>query len=170
MREPQTPWSADREGPGAGPLIFGVPWNCPASLAATAAGLASALDLHLICAYVDPASYLVEWSPTAELLAESLDPAVNEEAAYPASMVHERLVSILGPSGAGWSFRVLNGAVSMALARLAQSTGASMLIVGGQRPGLLSRLGRILEGSVAEELSRIQYRPVVVVPAGRKDS
>ncbi|NKR11166.1 MULTISPECIES: universal stress protein [unclassified Paenarthrobacter] len=163
-------WSALQDStdePAPGPLVLGVPWNCPASLAMTAARLAAALDLHLICAYVDPSSYLVEWSPASGLLAESLDPAVNEEAAYPASMVLERLESILGPAGTEWSFRVLNGSVSAALTRLAQSTGASMLVVGGQRPGLLPRLGRILEGSVAEDLGRVQSRPVVVVPARR---
>ena len=64
-----------------------------------------------------------------------------------------------------WSFRVLNGAVAQALGRLAESTDASVLIVGGDRPGRLAAMERMLEGSVSAELASLQYRPVLVIPA-----
>lgn len=151
----------------AGRVILGVPWNCPAPLLLTAANLASALGVHLLCAFVDPSSYLVEWGPASDLPAVSLDPAVNDEAAYPAETVRRRVEHILAPTGVAWSFRVRNGSVGDALCRLADSVGASMFIVGGHRPGFLPRLGRVLEGSVGEALERSQHRPVVVVPPQR---
>lgn len=149
---------------GAGPLILGIPWAVPPVLVRTAAELAAALDLHLVCAFVDPGSYLTEWEPPGTLSAASLDPAVNEEALFPAKDVRGRLEEVLGPDGTSWSFRVLNGDVSSALSRLADNAGASLLVVGGGRDGLLPRISRLLEGSVSARLTRIQNRPVVVVP------
>lgn len=148
----------------AGPLILGVPWPAPPGLVQAAANLAAALELRLVCAFVDPASYLIEWESARTRLAASLDPAVNDEAMYPAAELRGQLEDILGPPGAAWSFRVLNGDVGRALCRLAESTGASMFIVGGGRDGLLARLTRVLEGSVAASLTRLQHRAVVVVP------
>ena len=152
------------EDPARGPVILGTPWNCPEDLVLTAASLATALDLHLICAFVDPASYLVEWTPQPDLLGMSLDPVVNEEAAYPSAEVLRRLQAILGPTESEWSFRVLNGGVGPALCRLVDSAGAQMIIIGGSRPGLLPKLGRALEGSIAQFLEHSQHRPIVIVP------
>ncbi|WP_346927490.1 universal stress protein [uncultured Arthrobacter sp.] len=164
MRTPD--WQADEgDGRSGGPVVLGVAWSAPEGLVRAAAELAAALELHLICAYVDPASYLTEWEPPGTLLAASLDPVVNDEALQPAGELRYRVEGILGPGGPDWSFRVLNGAVSRALARLADSTGASMLVIGGGRDGLFPRLTRMLEGSVATTLTRIQRRPVLVIPA-----
>lgn len=151
----------------AGPLILGVPWPVPPALVRTAAGLAAALEVHLLCAFVDPASYLIEWEPASALPAASLDPATNEEAAYPAEEVRDRLEEIFGAGHPDWTLRVLNGDVSSALTRLADSTGASMFIVGSGREGLVPRVSRFLEGSVSARLLRLQARPVVVVPDHR---
>ena len=147
-----------------GPLVLGVTWQPSERLARIASGLAASLGVHLVCAFVDPASYLTEWNPVGSRTAVSLDPAANDEAQFPSGHVLRSLEALLGPPGAGWSFRVLNGDVSQALARLAESTGASLLIVGGPRAGVLARVDRILEGSVSVALARTQPRPVLVVP------
>jgi Universal stress protein family len=147
-----------------GPLVLGVPWTVPPVLVRAGAELAAALDVHLVCAYVDPSSVLTEWEPLRTRTAASLDPVVNEEALYPAGDVRARLTSLLGPQGTTWSFRELHGDVSSALARLGGSAGACMLMVGNGRAGVLAKLGRTLEGAVADRLIRIQDRPVVVVP------
>ncbi|WP_411374146.1 universal stress protein [Arthrobacter sp. MPF02] len=147
-----------------GPLILGVPWTVPPVLVRAGAELADALGVHLVCAYVDPASVLTEWEPYRTRTAASLDPVVNEEALYPASEVRASLTGILGPQGTAWSFRELHGDVASALARLADSTGACMLMVGNGRGGPLAKLGRALETGVADKLARLQGRPVVVVP------
>ena len=122
----------------------------------------------MICAYVDPASYLTEWEPPVSRTSASLDPAVNNETDFPSGQVRNVLQAILGPPGEEWSFRVLNGAVALALGRLAASTDATLLIVGGQRPGRLAAVERLLEGSVGVNLAGLQRKPVLVIPrAGR---
>jgi nucleotide-binding universal stress UspA family protein len=161
--------SGDFEVAGAsewsdGPLVLGVPWEFDERLVRAAAGLAVIMGTHLICAFVDPASYLTEWEPAASQPGTSLDPAPNAEAEYPARQMLAGLIDVLGPPGGAWSFRVLNGDVAHALGRLAQSADAAALIVGGQRPGRVARMGRLLEGSVSLSLTRLQGRPVLVVP------
>jgi len=156
--------SPDTDDRLAGPIVVGIPWPVPAGLVHAAAELAEALELHLVCAFVDPASYLTEWEPAGTLLAASLDPAANDEAAYPAGEIRQQLETILGAAGSDWSFRVLNGDIGRALSRLADSVGASVLVVGGGRAGFLPRLSRLLEGSVPAGLTRLQNRPVVVIP------
>jgi hypothetical protein len=59
---------------------------------------------------------------------------------------------------------VLNGAVAVALIRLAVSSDAAMLIVGGPRPGRLAAMERLLEGSVSLDLTSLQRSPVLVIP------
>jgi hypothetical protein len=58
---------ADEVGPD-GPIVLGAGWDFPERLACTAAGVAAGLGLHLVCAYVNPASYLTERSPTGSRL------------------------------------------------------------------------------------------------------
>ena len=160
---PDDPTSPGRSAE-SGPVILGVPWDCPSRLVLEAADVASALEVPLVCAFVDPASYLVEWEPPAHLPGASLDPAHNDEAAYPAEEVLRKLQHLLSDHEQQWSFRVLNGDVAPALCRLAQSTGASLIIVSGQRPGLLHRIGRVIDESVAGRLQHLQRLPVLVVP------
>lgn len=164
MESPESSTFEPDEGRPAGPLILGVPPTAAPGLVRTAAKLAAALELHLVCAFVDPASYLIEWESPGDLVAATLDPAVNEEALYPAEEVRRMIEAVLGPAGSDWSFRVLNGGVSNALARLGEASGASMIVVGAGRAGILSRISQTLEGSVATALTRIQNRPVVVIP------
>ncbi|MDJ0459879.1 universal stress protein [Arthrobacter sp. NQ7] len=147
-----------------GTIVLGVEWNFSEHLIRTAAHLAASLKAHLICAFVDPASYLTEWAPENQRTALSLDPSTNEEAEFPSSQLQQRLHDILGQPGQTWSFRVLNGDPSKALTRLAENTGAALLVVGPGRQGSLARLGRALEGSVTATLIQQQHRPVLVIP------
>jgi nucleotide-binding universal stress UspA family protein len=147
-----------------GPVVLGVPWSPPGRLIRTGAALAATLGAHLVCAFVDPAGYLTEWEPPKSLIAASLDPALNFEAFYLAPDLLDRLSGVLGAPGKGWSFRVLNGDAACALARLAESTGASLIVVGGPRIGRLAALARLLKGSTSVSLDRLQPVPVVVVP------
>lgn len=147
-----------------GPLLLGVGWDFPERLVRTAADLAAALGQHLVCAFVDPASYLTEWEPDGTRTAHSLDPVINDEAAFPSGDLLRRLEAVLGKPGEAWSFRVLNGDVAKSLVRLAESTGASLLIVGADRPGALAWVDRLLEGSVWGSLTSGGRLPVMVVP------
>ena len=150
-----------------GPIILGVDWNFSEHLIRTAEALADALKVHLVCAFVDPASYLIEWEPVNQRAALSLDPSINEEAEFPSGQLQATLEAILGKPGDTWSFRVLNGDVPKALTRLAENTHATLLVVGAGRKGTLAWLDRTLEGSVPAALARQQQRPVLVVPEGR---
>ena len=152
------------EGRLDGPIVLGVGWNFSEHLIRTAAELAAALGQHLACAFVDPASYLTEWEPEGQRTALSLDPIGDEEADFPSMQVQRNLESILGEPGEAWSFRVLNGDVSKALSRLAENTGASLLVVGADRPGSLAWVDRFLEGSVSASLIHRSRRPVLIVP------
>ena len=150
-----------------GPIILGVEWHFSEYLVRTAEALAAALKVHLVCAFVDPASYLIEWEPVNQRAALSLDPSINEEAEFPSGQLQAKLEAILGKPGDAWSFRVLNGDVPKALNRLAENTHAALLVVGAGRTGTLAWLERTLEGSVPEALAHRQQRPVLVVPEGR---
>ncbi|TNB69759.1 universal stress protein [Arthrobacter sp. BB-1] len=151
----------------SGPIVLGVEWKFSPHLIRTAAELATALGQHLVCAFVDPAGYLTEWEPDTSRDAHSLDPATNEEAEYPADELLHRREALLGRPGKQWSFRVLNGDVPKALCRLAENTGASLIIVGADRPGPLARVDRFLAGSVSSFLTHRQQRPVLIVPDQR---
>lgn len=144
--------------------MLGVGWGFPEHLVRTAADLATALGQHLVCAFVDPASYLTEWEPEDARTAHSLDPAVNEEAEFPSEHLQQRLAALLGQPGESWSFRVLNGDVARALARLADSIGAPLVIVGAGRSGALAWIDRQLEGPVAGALINHGARPVLIIP------
>lgn len=147
-----------------GPVVLGVGWRFSEQLVRTAAGLADDLGRHLVCAFVDPASYLTEWEADGQRTALSLDPVINEEAEFPSRQLLRRLESVLGGPGQRWSFRVLNGDVAKALGRLAESTDASLLIVGAGKPGIRAMMDRVLEGSVSAALMGSQNRPVLIVP------
>ena len=125
-------------------LVLGVDWDFPEHLVRTAAGLAGALEQHLVCAFVDPAT--------------------NEEAVFPSGELLRGLEAILGKPGDSWSFRVLNGDVPKALGRLAESTGASLVIVGADRPGAAAWVDRLLSGSVWGTLASRGQWPVLIVP------
>lgn len=153
-----------------GPVVLGLAWDFSVRLIRAAAALAGNLGLHLVCAFVDPAGYLTEWEPGDARAAHSLDPAANEEAHFPARQLLQLLEPELGPPGELWSFRVLNGDVSKALTRLAESTGAPLIIVGGPAPGAPARIGRLLEGSVSALLIRHQTLPVLIIPDTGEDA
>lgn len=147
-----------------GPVILGVPWQPRDDLIRHGSDLATIMGVHLACAFVDPASYLAEWEPATSRPGISLEPAASMEGDFPDSEVRASIQNVLGPPGLDWSFRVLHGDVANALARLAESSAASILVVGGQRPGRIAGMSRWLEGSVSLSLIRNQARPVVVVP------
>ena len=147
------------------PLIVGVPWAPPRRLIERASELADGLGVHLVCAFVDPSGFLAEFDAARTRTAGSIDPRPNPESLFPVTEVRSALEAVLGVPGEAWSLRVLNGSVPEAIARLAESTGASAIVVGGPRHGTRAGFSRLLERSVSARLVRIQHRPVIVVPA-----
>ncbi|MET3919448.1 universal stress protein [Arthrobacter sp. UYEF20] len=157
---------SDEPFTGPAPLLLGVlPGQYPEVLQ-TAASLADALSAPLICAYVDEASYLVEWDPARSAHRLSLHPDADDA---DIRAVTQELRSVVGAAcdklGVNWALRTLAGDPARALGRLAAEAGAAMIIVGTPERGLGHRLSAALNGSVAAWLSHHQEHPILIVPA-----
>ncbi|HSU48277.1 MAG TPA: universal stress protein [Arthrobacter sp.] len=151
------------------PLLVGImPKQHPEVLQA-AATLAARLSVPLICAYVDEASYLVEWDPARSAHRPARHPdadddmtALTRELKAQVQAAVDKLPSDGGPLQ--WSFRTLAGDPARALGQLAAEVDAPMIIVGTSERGFTHRLSEALNGSVGAWLSHHQSRPVLVVP------
>jgi nucleotide-binding universal stress UspA family protein len=136
----------------------------------TAFTLAAKLSTPLLCAYVDEASYLVEWDPARSAHRLSLHPDKDDEdiRAVTADLeaVIEAALKDASADGApvDWTLRTLTGDPARALARLAAERDAPMIIVGTSERGVAHRISEALNGSVGTWLSHHQSRPVLVVP------
>jgi nucleotide-binding universal stress UspA family protein len=157
---------SDDASTGTAPLVVGVvPGQYPEVLRA-AASLAEGLSAPLICAYVDEASYLVEWDPARLAHRLSLHPDADDAEIR---AVTQELRSVAGAAcddlGVAWTLRTLAGDPARALGRLAAEVGAGMIIVGTPERGLGHRISEALNGSVAAWLSHHQNCPVLIIPA-----
>jgi nucleotide-binding universal stress UspA family protein len=134
----------------------------------TATQLAARLSAPLLCAYVDEASYLVEWDPARSAHRLSLHPEKDDDDVRAVTLeiraVIEDAVGASGDPSINWTLRTLAGDPARALARLAAETNAPMIVVGTSEKGLAHRISEALNGSVAAWLSHHQSRPVLVVP------
>ncbi|VXA98047.1 Universal stress family protein [Arthrobacter sp. 9AX] len=155
---------------GTSPLLVGIAPKQHPEVLQTAAVLAARLGRPLLCAYVDEASYLVEWDPARSAHRLSLHPDADDEdiravAAELRAAVEAAVAKV--PAGAGqaeWTLRTLAGDPARALARLAAESDVPMIIVGTSERGFSHRLSEALNGSVGAWLSHHQSRPVLVVP------
>jgi nucleotide-binding universal stress UspA family protein len=134
----------------------------------TATQMAARLSAPLLCAYVDEASYLVEWDPARSAHRLSLHPDKDDDDVRAVTLeiraVIEDAVGASGDPSINWTLRTLAGDPARALARLAAETNAPMIVVGTSEKGLAHRISEALNGSVAAWLSHHQSRPVLVVP------
>src|SRR6476661_9371283 len=151
---------------GPPPLLVGVVPGQHPEVLQTAAALAQKLSAPLLCAYVDEASYLVEWDPARSAHRLSLHPeADNEEIRKQTERLRSDIAAVCEGPGVEWSLRTLTGDPARALGRLAADAGAAMIVVGTPEPGLGHRITAALNGSVAAWLSHHQDRPILIVPA-----
>ena len=156
----------DESAHGPAPLVVGVvPGQYPEVLQ-TAASLAKSLATPLICAYVDEASYLVEWDPARSTHRLSLHPDKNDDDIRSVTEdLKSVIVSAVRPgTPTEWTLRTLAGDPARALGRLAAEVNAPMIIVGTPERGFGHRITELLNGSVAAWLTHHQSRPVLVVP------
>ena len=129
-----------------------------------AARLARESGRHIVFAYVELNSALIEQENSGLRLRMSLDPPVDDEMASITSELRTRLGDSEALAGVTWTLRVLGGDPAQALDRLAQRVDASLIVVGGPRRGVAHRAESLLTGSVSGWLARNQKRPVLVVP------
>lgn len=158
---------------GPPPLLVGVMPNQHPEVLITAATLAAKLSAPLMCAYVDEASYLVEWDPARSAHRLSLNPEADND---DIRAVTAELKAAIGRTVAGvasggapvdWTLRTLAGDPARALARLAAESSVPMIIVGTSERGMTHRISELLNGSVGLWLTHHQSRPVLVVPYRR---
>ncbi|MHC6591807.1 universal stress protein [Arthrobacter sp. C152] len=152
------------------PLLVGLMPRQHPEVLQTAAALAAAVGAPMVCAYVDEASYLVDWDPSRSAHRMSLRPDAGvKELRVLAAGLEERIREVVGAAPAGraaveWTLRTLTGDPARSLGRLAAEVEAPMIIVGTSERGFSHRLSEALNGSVGAWLSHHQNRPVLVVP------
>ncbi|RXR28084.1 universal stress protein [Oerskovia turbata] len=147
------------------PVVLGVVRGQPDEVLRTASGLAARLGAELICATVNPARFLVAESADGHVTSASIDPDfhdAHDDELDPEVAGH--LAAVLDPVGVRWSTRLLAGDPADALARLARTVDAELIVVGTHGPG--RGIHELFNRSVAIHLAHRQTRPVVVVPAG----
>ncbi|WP_255769347.1 universal stress protein [Pseudarthrobacter sulfonivorans] len=155
---------------GPPPLLVGVRPDQHPEVLTTAANLAARLSAPLLCAYVDEASYLVEWDPGRSAHRLSLHPDRDDADIQAVTAGLKALIQgTLANAGTGgtpvpWTLRTLAGDPARALGRLAAESNVPMIIVGTSERGLSHRISEMLNGSVGLWLTHHQSRPVLVVP------
>lgn len=158
---------------GPPPLLVGVLPGQHSEVLTTAANLAAKMSAPLLCAYVDEASYLVEWDPGKSAHRLSLHPGQDDDDVRAVTnelkATVEHAVANAGSGGAPveWTLRTLAGDPARALARLAAESNVPMIVVGTSERGLSHRISEMLNGSVGLWLTHHQSRPVLVVPYRR---
>lgn len=151
---------------GAGAVLVGLlPRQDPAVLQCAAA-LAAVTGAELVAAYVDPGSYLIEWDPRGNVVAESLNRALDPEDHAASAVVELRPLLDQAASAVGLrsNFHVLGGDPALALGRLAGVLQCAAIVVGARRPGVLAGIDEVLAGSVVHKLLATQHIPVLAIP------
>jgi nucleotide-binding universal stress UspA family protein len=151
------------------PLLVGIMPQQHPEVLQTAAALAAGLGSPLVCAYVDEASYLVEWDPDRSAHRLSRHPEADDDMLSLSTDLTAQVQSTMAELAPGgktpeWSFRTLTGDPARALGQLAAEVDAPIIIVGTPERGFTHRLSEALNGSVGTWLSHHQSRPVLVVP------
>ncbi len=146
-------------------VIVGVAPGQPDAVVQQAAGFASHFAAELVCAWVDPGRYMVSEHPDGSMSTLSFDPDntdLADEGFHPGLRV--RLETLLEGRGLAWSTRALAGDPALALGHLAETLGASMIIVGTRESSVRGGLQAFFTGSIAVRLAHRQHRPVVMIP------
>lgn len=148
------------------PVVVGVSPGQPPQVVEQAAQFAARFGTELVCAHVNPGRFSTSESPDGSVLTAPLDPdfADEHDAAFDARLA-AGLAVLLDGSEVPWRTLALAGDVPTALAHLADTLDASMIIVGGHPHSLGGSIQDFFTGSVALALTRRQSRPVVVIPA-----
>ena len=122
---------------GPPPLLVGVVPGQHPEVLQTAVTLAQQLTAPLLFAYVDEASYLVEWDPARSTHRLSLHPDKNDDDIRSVTEdLKSVIVSAVRPgTPTEWTLRTLAGDPARALGRLAAEVNAPMIIVGTPERG-----------------------------------
>lgn len=141
-----------------------------------AAKVALRYQAVLVCAYSDMHSYSVEEHPDGSVtsapipqggaaqLAMAVDLGVQPTVAVFDQRLTDHITAVLVDHKLPVEFRQLAGDPAQALAQLAQTLHAELIVVGSRRDGPRAGIHEYLGRSVAVHLAHRQTRPVVVIP------
>ncbi|OIH82122.1 hypothetical protein BLJ79_20630 [Arthrobacter sp. UCD-GKA] len=147
------------------PVLVGVCQNQHPEVVATAARLAVALKLDLVCAYAVTGLESSEWKAKATIDFETLGRDAQEEIGV--MVVRELqagLAAALQDSPVRWILRILVGAPAGALEEYATALGASLLVLGSPMRRPLGITSARLRASTLARLLSHRTVPVLVVP------
>lgn len=146
-------------------IVVGVTRKQPETALRQAARFAHQFDAVLVCANVDPGSYVMSEHPDGSVESRPIDP---DQADWNTVVFDRELAAriraLAGEEHVEVIFRALAGEVGHALGRLAEVLDAQMIVVGSRRGGFKTGVHDFLGGSVAVHLVHRQPRPVVVIP------
>ncbi|MBP2373555.1 nucleotide-binding universal stress UspA family protein [Paeniglutamicibacter psychrophenolicus] len=132
---------------------------------ATAARLAVALELDLVCAYAVTGLESSEWKAKAIIDFETLGRDEQEEIGVTVVReLHSGLGATLQDSPVHWMLRILVGAPAGALEAYATALGASLLVLGSPKRRLFGSTSARLRTSTLARLLSHRTVPVLVVP------
>ena len=146
-------------------ILVGVIPGQPDSVVREAAVFATRFNAELVCATVDPGRYFVDEFADGSVMSLPVDPDpldVDHDGFSVALRAH--LATLLAGSNLVWSTRAIAGDPARALAHLADTLDAVMIVVGTRESGVRASVQEFFGGSVAVHLAHRQHRPVVVIP------
>jgi nucleotide-binding universal stress UspA family protein len=147
------------------PIIVGVEPGQPVPVLRYAAALARRLGARLICAYADESRYIIEERPDGSVVSLPIDPDLADGPAPGFDPgLRERIAAALSGEDVRWETRYLVGTPADALAALADTLDAELVVVGSRESGMRGTVREFFNGSIAARLSHRQSRPVLVVP------
>ncbi len=153
------------EDPVTRSIVVGVTPRQPPMVISSAIRFARQFEAVLVCANVDPGSYVVTEHPDGSIEALPVDPDAPEQTVRPFDReLAGRIRQVTEQAGVQVEFRQLAGDIAHALGRLGDALQAEMIVVGSRHRGVWSGLQEFFSGSVAANLAHRQRRPVVVIP------
>ncbi|WP_026554180.1 universal stress protein [Arthrobacter sp. 35W] len=146
------------------PVVVGVAPGQAGHIVRQAAAFAARFGTELVCAHVNQGRYPVAEAADGSVSSASIDPDFADDEAFDADLA-AALAELLLDTQVPWRTVALAGEVSTALARLAHTLDAAMIVVGTHQHSVGGSVQEFFNRSVATHLAHRQERPVVVVPA-----
>ncbi|TFD07117.1 universal stress protein [Cryobacterium sp. TMT1-66-1] len=146
-------------------VIVGVTPGQPDAVVLEAAAFADRFHAELVCATVEPGRYVVDEFADGSILSLPVDPDLLDldDEGFPVAL-RAHLTTLLDGRSLTWSTRAVAGDPARALAHLADTLDAAMIVVGTRERGVRASVQEFFGGSVAVHLAHRQHRPVVVIP------
>lgn len=146
-------------------VIVGVTPGQPDAVVLEAAVVAAQFHAELVCATVDAGRYLVDEYADGSIMSLPVDPDLLDldEEGFPIAL-RTHLATLLDGRDLVWSTRAVAGDPARALAHLADTLNAALIVVGTRERGMRASLQEFFGGSVAVHLAHRQHRPVLVIP------